>query len=305
MGFRRHRIVFWMVHVGTHVSTIDQEKKDRGTRMKKNIALCKPLKSNMSQAETIYQSLLSKGTEPNVANEFLKGFSGAKAMREKYASEYQQQHVKSDGSTSKPNTVFTQENVNKVLADQQQLQNGGLQNPNANPNTYYGISSTNASPAAPSTPTTTTQTTHQAQTAIVCPDPADPYVFCKKKIPNASTLSGINLTTDSWKKCQQKCWDHGEECQSWAFSKSGKCEFGNFRDQTKFVSDVSWLAGPRHDPNSTGSTSFNEDTEDEVEETDPPETKPPLWKDWRVIAAVVAVSVLSLIMVALLLVASG
>lgn len=259
----------------------------------------------MSQADTIYNSLLAKGTEPSVANQFLSGFPGYKDYQEKYAAEYQQQHVKSDGSTTKPNTVFTQENVNKVLADQQQLQSGGLQNPNADPNTYYGITTTTNSPpaAAPSTPTSTGTNTGGAK--IVCPDPADPYVFCKKKIPNASTLSGINLTVDTWQKCQQKCWDHGEDCQSWAFSKSGKCEFGNFRDQSKFVYDESWLAGPRHDPNSTGSTSNVVDEEEDVVETDPPETKPPLWKDWRVIVAVVAVSVLSLIMMAILLIASS
>lgn len=83
----------------------------------------------MSQADKVFSSLLSKNVEPSTANTFLKGFSGAQAMRDKYAAEYNKKKAASglDQNTS----VFTPAVMQQHEKNQQAIQTGTLaQQPN-------------------------------------------------------------------------------------------------------------------------------------------------------------------------------
>lgn len=101
------------------------------------------------------------------------------------------------------------------------------------------------------TPKPKGKTTTSTVDGVVFSCPAnDTFVYCNKKIPNASMLSGIDITTPDWQTCQRKCWNHGEACQSWAFNKSGACKYGTSRDYSKFAYATGWMAGPRYDPDS-------------------------------------------------------
>jgi hypothetical protein len=79
----------------------------------------------MSQAQTVYNSLLSKNVEPSSANTFLTGFSGAKAMREKYAKEYAQKQASAGGSITNT-SVFTPAVMAQHEQNQQAIQTGTL-----------------------------------------------------------------------------------------------------------------------------------------------------------------------------------
>lgn len=79
----------------------------------------------MSQAETVYNSLLSKNVEPSTAEAFLKGFAGAKAMREKYAQEYAQKKAAAGGSITNT-SVFTPAVMAQHEKNQQAIQTGTL-----------------------------------------------------------------------------------------------------------------------------------------------------------------------------------
>jgi len=135
----------------------------------------------------------------------------------------------------------------------------------------------------------------------------DPFVWCSKKIPSASILPDINYTTPDWQTCQRKCHDHGDACQGWAFSKSGKCQFGPSRQQSSFVYDTNWIGGPRHNPDSrsavdtngdtSNDTSDDDDTSDTSESTSTTTSEKNWLKDWRVWAGVGASSVMMLFFV--------
>lgn len=84
----------------------------------------------MSQADKVFSSLLSKNVEPSTANTFLKGFSGAQAMRDKYAAEYNKKKAASGGSIQNT-SVFTPAVMQQHEKNQQAIQTGTLaQQPN-------------------------------------------------------------------------------------------------------------------------------------------------------------------------------
>ncbi|MGA1563766.1 MAG: hypothetical protein ACO35C_03990, partial [Pontimonas sp.] len=79
----------------------------------------------MTQADNIYASLMGRCAEPSVADQFLKGFSGAQGYRDRYANEYKSKCVTASGEV-KPNTsVFTPEVMQQQAVLQQQIQNTG------------------------------------------------------------------------------------------------------------------------------------------------------------------------------------
>lgn len=170
----------------------------------------------------------------------------------------------------------------------------------------FGKKSPGTSNSTEKPSTTTTTTTTNSGVTFSCPANNN-FVFCNKKIPNASTLTGVNITTNDWQTCQRKCLDHGEACQSWAFSKSGKCQYGTSRDYSKFAYAEGWIAGPRHDPDSRASynenSGENSSSDDDEETTKPAETSPAkksLLSDWRVILAIIVVLMCSLLMLGLI-----
>jgi len=128
---------------------------------------------------------------------------------------------------------------------------------------------------------------------FACPG-NDPFVWCSKKIPSASILSGINHTTKDWQSCQRKCWEHGDACQGWAFSKKGACQFGPSRQQTNFKYDTNWIGGPRYDPDSrsavnvknTPETSSSDDDAGDSSDTYVSTPEKAWYQDWRILAGI-------------------
>ena len=262
----------------------------------------------MSQPDAMYASLMARCAEPGVAGEFLKGFSGAQGYRDRYSEEYNRVCRQDNGETKPSTSVFTQDVMQQVQQAQQNIQTGApLQDFTLPAGTVLGTNSSGAViggvPVQAPGPKPSETIATNSNVTFECPA-NDAYVFCKKKIPNASELTGIDLSTNDWQTCQRKCWEHGDGCQAWSFSKSGKCTFGTSRDKDTFADDDAWIAGPRHDPNSGGSGSYEEDVvEEEPTETSAPE-KRPLWKNPIVIGGCIALLLLMLLGVAMLAVSA-
>lgn len=247
----------------------------------------------MSQADTIYSSLMSKGVEPSVANEFLKGFSGAQAYRDKYAQEYNQTK-KGTPTTS----IFTPEVVNQVIKDQQQLQSGGLKNPNAS----YQIPS-NPPPVAQPPPGPPPAPLPSG--SIACNRVTNSEWFCDFKFPSAQKID-TDTTETSLQACQKRCFEKNENCGGWSIrQKDGVCRLytatGTWPYKDQMASAAGWVAGPRWNTRQgipAESTTTTTSNDDDTTTTAAPVTTPPptgLQKLWRDNKPIIIIGIVFLI----------
>lgn len=253
----------------------------------------------MSQPDVMFKSLIDKCAVPSVANEFLKGFSGAAGYRTRYASEYQAKCVTAAGP--KPSTsVFTPEVMAQQAQLQQQLQTTGQLNPVPAPQ-VPAAQQPAAQPAA-STPS------GGAGAAIQCNRVTNSEWFCDFKFPSSQRLSGDTDTTEtSLQACQTRCFDN-KSCGGWAIrQKDGVCRLyttsGDWPYKTQMAAASGWIGGPRWDTRqgslsgtNGGSSSTTDDTTttntNTTNNTTTTDTRSFLTKVWQDHKALVIIGVL-------------
>jgi hypothetical protein len=255
----------------------------------------------MSHADTMFNSLLGKCAVPSVADTFLKGFKGAGGYRDRYRTEYNTKCV-NNGVAQPPTTVFTPEVVNQVEQDQQQLQSGGLQNPNANPNTYYNTQTGAGANPPPSNPPPS------GNNPIACNRVTNSEWFCDFKFPSAQKR-GNDTTESSLQACQNRCFED-TGCGGWSIrQKDGVCRLyttsGSWPYKDQMVSAGGWVGGPRWDTKqglpdtSTPTDTNNNDTTTAapVETTTPaPTGLQKLWRDNKTIIIIASVFLVVMIL---------
>lgn len=237
-------------------------------------------------ADNTYSSLLDRCVEPSVAANWFQGFSGAASYRGRYDAAYNAKCRHSSGEKIPTSSVFTPQLMAQVQQAQQVLQS----------KSPHLVNNVAIVPVRPGISTSVTASSPSVASPAVVPGnakldcPADnAYVFCNKKIPNASRLTGDAITASDWDQCESKCAEM-DGCVAWDWD-GGTC---NFAENDEFEPSDNHVAGKVDKTNGVAGGG------DAPASASPTTTPPPSNKKWWIVAAG-AVSLIALLVLVLVI----